>query len=170
MFRPSLVGASIVVLCVSPWFVREARAQESVIPTSLVQPLQAAEEGQAPVSLTLPRSVTAGLDVTQPSKSPRGFNTLMTSLYASTATMQVLDVHSTFKAVDRGATEVNPMMSGLVANRAAFVTTKVAMAAATIYAASRVAKHNKMAAVVTLVAMNSAYAMIVSNNYHIAGR
>jgi Domain of unknown function (DUF5658) len=170
MGRPSLVGASIVMLCVSPWFAREAGAQENVIPTALGQPLQAAEDGQAPISLTLPRPVTAGVDLTQPSKSPGGSNALMTSLYASTATMQVLDVHSTFKALDRGATEVNPMMSGLVENRAAFITMKVAMAAAAIYAASRVARHNKAAAVVTLVAMNSAYAMIVSNNYRIAAR
>jgi hypothetical protein len=174
MSRRLLVAAAFVALVGSPWFSNPAHAQNSSdgearamaprLASSLLQPLRMAETSQLPMTLQQPRQ-SARLE-----GSRIGSRTLLTSLYASTAAMQMLDVHSTFKAMDRGAIEANPLMSGLVKNRAAFVTTKAAVAAATIYASSRIAKTNRVAAIVTMVAMNSAYAMIVSNNYKIAGR
>ena len=168
-----LSAAIVIVLAGSSWFAPEIHAQAAdesgaraitpAIATSLAQPLRLVEDGQFQPIMPRPVSISGAA-------SRFGARALMTSLYASTATMQLLDVHSTFKALDRGAIEVNPLMSGLVQNRAAFITTKAAMAAVTIYAANKMAKHNKVAAVLTLVAMNSAYAMVVSNNYRIAGR
>jgi hypothetical protein len=176
MSRRLLVAASLVVVVGSPWLAPEARAQDiaesdarpvtPALSSSLLQPLRLIDAGQLPVTLQLPRPATLRVDTT----ARPGSRAVLTSLYASTAAMQMLDVHSTFKALDRGAVEVNPLMSGLVKHRAAFVTTKAAVAAATIYAANKVARHNKVAAIATLVAINSAYAMIVSNNYRIAGR
>src|SRR5262245_32878988 len=124
MFRPRLVAASLVIVASCPWFVREARAQQTPandlrLPTSLLQPLQAAEEGQSMSSLQLTAPAPAKSESVV-FRSPAGSQTLMTSLYASTAAMQVLDVHSTLKALDRGAIETNPLMSGLAGNHAAF--------------------------------------------------
>jgi hypothetical protein len=99
-----------------------------------------------------------------------GSKATLASLYVTTATMQMLDVDSTLKALNRGATEVNPLMSGVVRNRAAFVAVKAGVAAATIYAAHRMARGNRVAAIATMVAINSAYALIVSHNYRIANR
>ena len=93
---------------------------------------------------------------------------MMTSLYVSTATMQALDVHSTLKAFSTGAVEANPLMTGVTKNPAAFIALKAGVAASTIMAARQMAKHNKVAAVVTLVAVNSVYAMVVSHNYRVA--
>lgn len=93
---------------------------------------------------------------------------ILTSLYAATAVMQALDVHSTLKALDAGAVEANPVMSGVTKNRGAFMATKAAVAAGTVFAVQRIAKRSKIAAVVTAVAINGAYAMIVRNNYKIA--
>lgn len=98
-----------------------------------------------------------------------GSRAVMGSLYASTAVMQALDIHSTLKGLDRGATEGNPLMAGITSNKAAFIATKVGVAAGTILAARHVAKKNKVAAALTLVALNSAYAFVVSHNYKIAG-
>jgi hypothetical protein len=102
--------------------------------------------------------------------APRSSTMVLNSLYAATATMQMLDVHSTVKALDRGAVEANPLMAGLVQHRAAFVAAKVGVAALSIYAAKRLARNNRVGAIATMVALNSAYAMIVANNYRNARR
>jgi hypothetical protein len=97
-----------------------------------------------------------------------GSSKLMTSLYASTVMMQALDVHSTLSALRSGATEANPLMDGVTGNHAMFVAVKAGVAASTILAARQISKRNKAAAVVTLVAINSAYALVVSHNYRVA--
>lgn len=97
-----------------------------------------------------------------------GPSPLMTSLYASTVVMQALDVHSTLLALDRGAVEANPLMSGATRNKAAFIAIKAGVAFSSVMAARNMSKRNKVAAVLTLVAINSAYAMIVNHNYRVA--
>jgi hypothetical protein len=105
----------------------------------------------------------------EPFRAPRrGPSPLLGSLYLSTAAMQALDMHSTLQAFRAGAVEGNPLMSGITKNRGVFMATKAAVAASTILAARQIAKRNKVAAVVTMVAINSAYAMIVSHNYKLA--
>jgi hypothetical protein len=95
-------------------------------------------------------------------------STLMTSLYASTVAMQALDVHSTLSAFRAGAGEANPLMQDVTKNRAMFMAVKAGVAASTILAARQLSKRNRVAAVATLVAINSAYAMVVSHNYRVA--
>ena len=102
-----------------------------------------------------------------PVDRPRG-SAVLTSLYATTAIMQALDAHSTMKALDAGAVEANPLMTGVTKNRGAFMAAKAAVAAGTVFAVQRIAKRNKVAAIVTAVAINSAYAMVVRHNYKIA--
>jgi len=137
------------------------------VPTSLLASLNRSArlaEDQVGVQLPLPRPAAFTSDSKVPSRS------MLTSLYATTAALQMLDADSTLKSLGRGAVEINPLMSGLVKNRAAFFATKAGIAAATIYAAHKIAKNNKIGAALTLVAINSAYAMIVKHNYGIAGR
>jgi hypothetical protein len=59
-------------------------------------------------------------------------------------------------------------MAGLVDNPAAFIGIKAAVATTTILAARKISKRSKTAAIVTLVAVNSAYALVVSHNYRVA--
>jgi len=106
--------------------------------------------------------------IARPRLGSRTGSAVMFSLYATTATMQALDVHSTMRAIDRGAVEANPLMGGLVNNRPAFIATKVAVAAGTIFAAREAAKKNKVAAAITLIAINSAYAFVAHHNYKLA--
>jgi hypothetical protein len=129
---------------------------------ALMQPVALAETSAFPVQLTLPRAIKT--DGRSAQKIGMG------AVYASTALMHILDIDSTFKALNRGAMEANPLMSGLVKNRAAFIATKAGIAAASIYATHRMAKHNKLGAILTSAAINSAYFMIVRNNYAIANR
>ena len=104
----------------------------------------------------------------RPRFGERAGSTVMVSLYATTAAMQAFDVHSTMRALDRGAIEANPIMGGVVNNRTAFIATKAAVAAGTIFAAREVAKRNKLAAAITLIAINSAYAYVAHHNYKVA--
>lgn len=93
---------------------------------------------------------------------------LMTGLYATTFTMQALDVHSTLTAFSAGASEANPLMTGVTGNKFAFIALKAGVAASTVLAAHNMARTNKVAAIATLIAVNSAYAMIVQHNYRVA--
>lgn len=167
MSRRLLVGLAFVAVMVAPWSAPKAWAQERT--------------EAAPVDFT-PRLVNSVSALGQPGyaledqvPAPRFPNTsapkpspLLASLYASTAILQGLDLHSTFKAFDAGASEANPVMSGLSNHRAAFAATKVAMAVSTILATRHLAKRNKVAAIVSLVAINSVYAMVVRHNYNVA--
>jgi hypothetical protein len=102
-------------------------------------------------------------------RSERSWTTpLLTSLQAATIVTQMLDVHSTATALKVGATEANPLMGGLVNNKAAFIGVKAAMGAGLIYATHHIAKDNKMLAIVTSAAINSAYLMIARHNYKVA--
>jgi hypothetical protein len=92
----------------------------------------------------------------------------LAGLYASTVTLQMLDVRSTYAVIQRGGAEGNPLMVGVVQNRSAFIAMKAGIAASTILAAHALAKRSKVAAVVTLVAVNSVYASVVAHNFSLA--
>lgn len=163
MLRRLVVATLLAGVSLSPQVLAQAGAQELDFTRAL--PV-AAISSPAPVDLQAVRQqlrTPAPRRLANPDRSP-----ILLSLYASTAIMQSLDVHSTLKALDNGAREGNPLMAGLTGNRAAFVATKMAVAAGTIFAARRVAKTNKVAAVITLVAINSAYAYVASHNYRVA--
>lgn len=164
MFRRLFAATAIVALGAS--VAGEARAQEPAAAN-----VRLAAESTASF---LPAASPAGADqiqrlVVPPVPVPKrpGSTALLTSLYVSTVAMQALDVHSTWSAMRAGAVEANPMMAGVARNRAAFIAVKAGVAATTVLAAQKLARRNKVAAIVTLVAINSAYAYIVNHNYRI---
>jgi hypothetical protein len=91
------------------------------------------------------------------------------ALYGSFAALQILDVHSTLRALGNGGREANPMMRGAAGSPAAMLAIKMGATATTIYATERLWKKNRVAAVVLMAALNSAYLVIVAHNYS-AGR
>jgi hypothetical protein len=99
---------------------------------------------------------------------PRWTTPVLISLQATTIVTQMLDVHSTMKAVNAGGVEGNPIMGGLVNNKAAFLTVKAGVAAGVIYITHRVARDNKMAAIAASAAINSAFLMVARHNYRVA--
>lgn len=164
MFRRfALVAVALVGFL--PGFVSTANAQER--PDFVSRDMAAAFLNTS----STPAVAISSIDPApvDPFRAPRrGPSALLGSLYVSTAAMQALDMHSTLQAFKAGAVEGNPLMGGITKNRGAFMATKAAVAASTILAARQIAKRNKVAAVVTMVAINSAYAMIVSHNYKLA--
>ena len=86
-------------------------------------------------------------------------------LYVSFSALQVLDIHSTWRAVDRGAVEANPVLRGVVGNQVGLVALKAAGTAGLIYASEKMWKRNRAASIIFMVAANSAMAWVVQNNY-----
>jgi hypothetical protein len=102
------------------------------------------------------------------SYTPYRTSPLMFSLYAATAMTQALDAHSTLRAIGNGAREGNPALSSLAEHRTSFLLLKAGAAVGTIYLGRSIDRHHRVMAIVSLVAVNSAYAMIAQHNYRIA--
>ena len=113
----------------------------------------------------VPTVAPAGISVAHrgPASEPRPG--ALVPLYASFATLQALDAHSTSRALDQGAVEANPMMKGLAGNPTALLAVKAAGTAGVIFASEKMWKKNRAAAVFFMVAANSAMAWVVQNNY-----
>ena len=91
-------------------------------------------------------------------------------LYVTFAGLQALDVHSTFSALDSGAREANPMVRSALGNPAALFLLKTGTAAGVVVLSERLWPRNRTAAVITMIALNSAYVTIAAHNYRTARR
>lgn len=95
-------------------------------------------------------------------------SSLVMAMHATTVLAQALDVHSTITALDAGAVEANPLMTGVVKNRAAFIGVKAAVGAGLLMATHKMARRNRVAAVLTAAAANTAYFLVAHHNYKVA--
>jgi Domain of unknown function (DUF5658) len=89
-------------------------------------------------------------------------------LYAAFVALQVLDVQSTRDALAHGAAEGNPLMSGLTGSTFGMVAVKAAGTAGVVLASERLWKRNKPAAILVMIATNSAMTWVVQHNYRAA--
>ena len=90
-------------------------------------------------------------------------------LYIAFAGLQAIDAHSTLSAVDAGAREMNPVVRGVVGNPAVMFVLKTGTAVGVVLLTEKIWPHNRTAALLTMVALNSAYATIAANNYRARG-
>jgi hypothetical protein len=88
-------------------------------------------------------------------------------LFASYVALQALDIASTYKGLDAGAREANPIMSGALDSPAEIIAIKAGSAALTIALVNRLSKRHPTAAIFLMVGVNSAYATIVARNYFV---
>lgn len=96
---------------------------------------------------------------------------VLPSLYAGSAFLQGYDAYSTLTVLKRGGTEANPLMKSITKHPAAFIGLKVGMTAMSIMAAERMWKdHNRVGAVLTMVASNSLMAMVAAHNASVMAR
>ncbi|HXW04272.1 MAG TPA: DUF5658 family protein [Vicinamibacterales bacterium] len=86
-------------------------------------------------------------------------------LYVSFGALQALDAHSTSRALSNGAVEANPAMRPFTGSTAGMLAVKAAATTGIIYASERMWKRNRTAAVVFMVAANSAMIWVVQHNY-----
>lgn len=102
-----------------------------------------------------------------PAKRPAA----LVPLYASFAGLEVLDIQSTYRALNMpGAREANPVARTMVGSPAALTAMKVATTASFVLASEKIWKKHRVAAVVFATAGNAAMAAIVAHNYRIPGR
>lgn len=173
MFSRRAALTVLVALWFAPGFVAEARAQERTGAPAL--PVSFSTAAVLPIGESIRLFEPAPAELPAPIVQPfRRFNNpdspLLVSLYVATGLTQALDIHSTIKAIDRGGVETNPMLSGITGNKPAFIALKGAVAAGSIYAARKLARKNKVAAIATLVAINAAYGFVAHHNYSVADR
>jgi len=112
---------------------------------------------------------TPRIEFVAPRPVTLGSKELRVSMYASFVTLQALDGISTLKALSAGGREANPVMTGVVGSPAGMFAVKAGTAAATVFLAERLAKHNKVASFVMMAALNTGYAAVVAHNYRVAG-
>jgi hypothetical protein len=90
------------------------------------------------------------------------------ALYASTAVLQALDVHSTMKATSLGAHEANPFMKGAASNPGALIAVKAGVTGASIYLCEKLWKRNPAGAIAVMAIMTGVNAAVVAHNYKVA--
>jgi Domain of unknown function (DUF5658) len=136
----------------SLFLIREIASSDRPAPT--VRPSIAAAAAQMPNAAVQPPAVVR--------QTPRG---LLPALYAGNIALQVMDTHSTFRALDAGLVESNPVMGWTTEHPVAFVSMKAAATATTILVAEKIRKKYPRRAALFMAGVNTAYAFIVWHNY-----
>jgi hypothetical protein len=86
------------------------------------------------------------------------------AMYASLGVLQALDIYSTRRAIDGGATELNPAMRSSAKNTGAMLAVKALSTAGSIYFTERAWKKNRKGAIVLMAVVNGVTAAVVANN------
>jgi hypothetical protein len=154
--RRRTAALTLVLLAFDSASAFAADQQTATDPPAIVSAVSDAARNTVP-SLDLPGPV-------QPQKRPAA----MPILYGTYATLQVMDVISTRKAIAAGSHEANPVMSA--GSMGTMLAVKAAGGAATVYFAERAWKRNRAAAIVLMIAVNGATAAIAAHNARNARR
>jgi len=147
--RPCAAAALAVLLGVPT----SSRAQELLAPSG----------GGVEANRQAPTPVPAA--AATPVRSAKRRPAALLPLYASFVTLQVLDMHSTRYALDRGAVEGNPAVKGLTGTTVGMAAVKAAGTAGVIFFNEKLRTKNKVAAVGLMIATNSMMAWVVQHNY-----
>lgn len=113
----------------------------------------------------------SGVPVVAPPAQAASGSRALPMLYAGMIALQAMDLASTHKALSvPGAYQANPLFGSVGGSLPAQIALKAGATAGIIYLAERLKKTNRVGAIVTMIALNSAYATIAAHNYAIAGR
>jgi hypothetical protein len=118
--------------------------------------------------MSAPVVVLQEIAVAPPVHVPARRPVLLSPLYLTFGALQVLDVHSTFAATGRGRKESNPLVRGIVGNPVQFIALKTIAGTGVVYLTEKTWRRNRVAAILTMVGLNAAYAAIVAHNYSLA--
>jgi hypothetical protein len=135
----------------------------------LLSPIPSLTQFQ-PEQMSLQPRRDTGIEASDLRNSTRRRPPALVPLYVTFAALQILDAHSTTRGLKNGAVEANPIMAPLAGNTAALHATKIAAAGAILYATEKIWRKNRLAAIMTMVAVNSGLAVVVHRNYGVASR
>lgn len=128
------------------------------------QELPAPSLRDAAQSQVLPAAAPA-MDMAGSGLAPQRRPGALFPLYASFGTLQILDTHSTSRAINSGAVEANPVMKGIAGNEIALMAVKAAGTAGVFFASEKLWKKKRSAAVIFMIAANAGMVWVVQNNY-----
>ena len=90
---------------------------------------------------------------------------MLIPLYVSFGVLQVMDAHSTARALQGGAVESNPLMREFAGHSASLLAVKAGGTAVAIFAVERLWPRNRAAAVGFMIAANAGITWVVQHNY-----
>jgi hypothetical protein len=124
----------------------------------------------AATSLAQRTDLTASINLAQrPQRARRPL--ALPSLYATSALLQGYDAYSTLTVLNHGGTEANPLMTSITKSPVVFIGLKAGATVMSIMAAERMWKdHNRVGAVLTMVASNGFMAMVAKHNASVMAR
>jgi hypothetical protein len=132
------------------------------LPASVFSELPGAPDGDAATGSLSASPAASGAPLLAAPRPSRP--TVLVPLYLGFVGLQAADTATTFRALNVGAVEANPVMGSVVQNRGAFVAVKAGMTTATLLVSERLWKNHRTAAVIMMAALNGAYAGIVAHN------
>ena len=88
----------------------------------------------------------------------------MKMMYGTLAALQALDLYSTTRALNHGASEANPIVAPATGNHGAMLAVKAISTATTIYFAERAWKKNPKGSVILMAVINGLTAAAVAHN------
>lgn len=94
---------------------------------------------------------------------------VFTSLVGTHMILSVLDLHSTFRGINNGYIETNPLMSKIIHNKPLVTTVKLAIASLMTYTLYKLKKRSKLAAYITCGCIILFEGYVVYRNYKIGG-
>ena len=159
--RLNVLALTVLALMASALPVSAQIHTDKLIPVSLLSAESVAKMAAESTEATLPQMVA-------PAKADNGGKTLVL-LQAGMVALQAMDIVSTRQALSRpGAYEANAAFGSANPSMGATIALKAGATASIILLTNRIAKTNRVAAIVTMVALNSAYATISAHNFAIA--
>ena len=95
-------------------------------------------------------------------------NAAMMVTYSTAFVVQMYDAHTTIRAIDAGAREVNPLLGPFSSTPRTIIAIGLVRATAIDLALRSIAQRNKWAAVALGAGINSAYLMVAAHNNRVA--
>ncbi len=136
------------------------------LPAAAAEKTEPAAKGAAP-QLILPR-----VEARAPAAPPGWYDAptptrplILPVLYLSLSVLQGLDVYTTTRSLNAGASELNPLVEPFAGNVFALTAVKAASTATSIAIAERLWKKNRVAAIVAIVASNLVIGAVVATNW-----
>lgn len=90
---------------------------------------------------------------------------ILLPLYASFAGLQMLDAHSTTRALQSGGAESNPLLRNFAGRPGALFALKAGVTASTILLTEKLRAKHRVGGIVLMAALDSFYTMVVIHNY-----
>jgi len=104
-------------------------------------------------------------DVAAPDRAATDRSKALVPLYVSFVALQAADIHSTWRALNAGSVEMNPLLKGVSGNHIGLLAAKAAGTVAVIGVSEHLRTKNRTAAILLMVSSNAAMTWVVEHNY-----